>query len=104
MLHDAHVRGEAGMPRYVAHGIPQVQDDVGEARSQVHGPVAGVHGRIVHVHDDDGIPQLHGRHEMPNGNSLRSGAHAHVQDVLSMRGQDHLSDHEMHANDANVHA
>jgi len=55
MLHDAHVRSQARMPRYVVQRIPEMQNDVGKARSQVHGTMASVPRRIMHVHDDDGI-------------------------------------------------
>jgi hypothetical protein len=34
----------------------------------MYGTMASVLGWIVHVHDDDGIPEFDGRDEMSNGN------------------------------------
>jgi len=102
MLYDAHVRSQARMPRYVEKRIPEMQNDVGKTRSHVHGTMASVLGRIVHVHDDDGIPEHDDCHEMPNGNPLRSRSYAHDANVLQLRRQDHVPDHEVHAHDAHV--
>jgi len=41
---------------------------------------------------------------MPDGHPLRSGTHAHVPNVLQLRRQDHLPDHEVHAHHAHDHA
>jgi len=55
MLHDAHVRSQARLPRYVEEIVRYVQNDVGKTRCHLHGTMASVPRRIMHVHDDDGI-------------------------------------------------
>jgi len=106
MLLDAHVRGETGVPGNVVPRTASLPVHVGTSRRRVYRPMANVHGRIVHVYDDDGISQLRGRHEMRNGDLQGPGLRSNVFDVLQLpeRSSYHVPDHETYANRADVHA
>jgi len=85
MLYDAHLRNQTRMPRYVEKIVHSMQSDVGKTRSHVHGTMASVPRWIVHIHDDDGIPQHRRRHEMSNGHPHGSRTRPHDFHVLQMR-------------------